>query len=69
MKSDTVIGWRRAALMALQFFVAFEIASVVANLEWHEISFELDEMIAVLAPAALIAAALWWRLNSQKSSG
>ncbi|MEC3920644.1 hypothetical protein [Nocardia sp. CDC160] len=67
---------KSAALMALRFFVAFEIASVVANLLWHEISFEFGEIVGELAqatlfalPAALVAAALWWRLNSEKSSG
>ncbi|MFE3225399.1 hypothetical protein [Nocardia sp. NPDC059228] len=66
---------KNAALMALRFFVAFEIASVVANLAWHEISFEAGDLLGALvrtalfaAPAAVIAAGLWWRVSSETSS-
>lgn len=69
---------KSAALMALRFFVAFEIASVVADLVWHEIDFTVGDIVSTLAftvffaaPAALIAAALWWRVTADKqvSSG
>ncbi|MEU6583094.1 hypothetical protein [Nocardia sp. NPDC046763] len=65
---------KSAVLMALRFFVAFEIASVVANLAWHEIAFEAGDLLSALvrtalfaAPAAVIAAGLW-RVSSGTSS-
>ncbi len=66
---------KSAALMALRFFVAFEIASAVSNLMWHEISFEAGDLLDALvrtvpfaAPAAVLAAGLWWWFSAGTSS-